>query len=166
MAEKRFEKVYSQGTLTTAEVYVDKETGVNYLFMTSGYAGGLTPAAGDGTESLSFHLWNVNTNNNSGPGIVSSIPGPVSGKIECLSNQTLFPPAGEEVDTADEEGHIACEGIAQPEAHDTHVHCKPHEHGQTDPADDTIQKSYNQIQPGVSAAVDHGQRMGNGRQAI
>lgn len=43
MAEKRFEKVYSQGTLTTAEVYVDKETGVNYLFMTSGYAGGLTP---------------------------------------------------------------------------------------------------------------------------
>ena len=44
MAEKkRFEKVYSQGTLTTAEVYVDKETGVNYLLMTSGYAGGLTP---------------------------------------------------------------------------------------------------------------------------
>ena len=43
MAETRFEKVYSQGTLTTAEVYVDKETGVNYLFMTSGYAGGLTP---------------------------------------------------------------------------------------------------------------------------
>lgn len=46
MAEKRFEKVYSQGTLTTAEVYVDKETGVNYLFMTSGYAGGLTPLLG------------------------------------------------------------------------------------------------------------------------
>ena len=43
MAEKRFEKAYSQGTLTTAEVYVDKETGVNYLLMTSGYAGGLTP---------------------------------------------------------------------------------------------------------------------------
>ena len=54
MAEKRFEKVYSQGTLTTAEVYVDKETGVNYLFMTSGYAGGLTPLLGrDGKPVIS-----------------------------------------------------------------------------------------------------------------
>lgn len=44
MAEKkRFEKVYSQGTLIRAEVYEDKETGVNYLLMTSGDAGGLTP---------------------------------------------------------------------------------------------------------------------------
>ena len=54
MAEKRFEKVYSQGTLTTAEVYVDKETGVNYLFMTSGYDGGLTPLLGrDGKPVIS-----------------------------------------------------------------------------------------------------------------
>ena len=54
MAEKRFEKVYSQGTLTTAEVYVDKETGVNYLFMISGYAGGLTPLLGrDGKPVIS-----------------------------------------------------------------------------------------------------------------
>ena len=54
MAEKRFEKVYSQGTLTTAEVYVDKETGVNYLFMTSGYAGGLAPLLGrDGKPVIS-----------------------------------------------------------------------------------------------------------------
>ena len=54
MAEKRFEKVYSQGTLTTAEVYVDKETGVNCLFMTSGYAGGLTPLLGrDGKPVIS-----------------------------------------------------------------------------------------------------------------
>lgn len=54
MAEKRFEKIYSQGTLTTAEVYVDKETGVNYLFMTSGYAGGLTPLLGrDGKPVIS-----------------------------------------------------------------------------------------------------------------
>ena len=39
----RFEKTYSQGTLTTTEIWVDRETGVNYLFHTSGYAGGLTP---------------------------------------------------------------------------------------------------------------------------
>ncbi len=43
MAKKdnRFEKVYSEG-LGSTEIWVDKETGVNYLFKTSGYAGGLT----------------------------------------------------------------------------------------------------------------------------
>ncbi|MBE6939065.1 MAG: xylan 1,4-beta-xylosidase [Ruminococcaceae bacterium] len=39
--EKRFEKVYSQGMGST-EIWVDKETGVNYLFYSSGYAGGIT----------------------------------------------------------------------------------------------------------------------------
>ena len=41
--EKRFEKVYSQGALEIAQILVDKETGVNYLFYQSGNAGGLTP---------------------------------------------------------------------------------------------------------------------------
>lgn len=41
--EKRFEKVYSQGALEGIEIWVDKETGVNYLFRQSGYAGGITP---------------------------------------------------------------------------------------------------------------------------
>ena len=27
--EKRFEKVYAQGTMTVTEIWVDKETGVN-----------------------------------------------------------------------------------------------------------------------------------------
>lgn len=40
--EDRFEKVYSQGTLNVTEIWVDKETGVNYIFHASGYAGGLT----------------------------------------------------------------------------------------------------------------------------
>lgn len=39
--EKRFIKTYSQGMGST-EIWVDKETGVNYLFYSSGYAGGLT----------------------------------------------------------------------------------------------------------------------------
>lgn len=43
MSEKRFEKVYSQGTIDVMEVWVDKETGVNYLYHYSGYSGGLTP---------------------------------------------------------------------------------------------------------------------------
>ena len=45
MAKKdnRFEKVYSQGALDIVEIWVDKETGVNYIFRASGYAGGMTP---------------------------------------------------------------------------------------------------------------------------
>lgn len=39
----RFEKVYSQGTMNVMEIWVDKETGVNYVFHASGYAGGITP---------------------------------------------------------------------------------------------------------------------------
>jgi hypothetical protein len=40
---ERFEKVFSQGTFSTMEIWVDKETGVNYLYRQSGYSGGLTP---------------------------------------------------------------------------------------------------------------------------
>ena len=39
----RFEKVYSQGTMNVMELWVDRETGVNYVFHASGYAGGMTP---------------------------------------------------------------------------------------------------------------------------
>lgn len=51
---ERFENVYSQGSLSTMEIWVDKETGVNYLFHTSGYAGGMTPLLGrDGKPIIS-----------------------------------------------------------------------------------------------------------------
>ncbi len=45
MAKKneRFEKVYSQGKLEGNEIWIDKETGVNYLYHFAGYSGGLTP---------------------------------------------------------------------------------------------------------------------------
>lgn len=46
MAEKRFEQVYTQGVLSTVQIWVDKETGVNYLYMTNGETGGLTPLLG------------------------------------------------------------------------------------------------------------------------
>ena len=39
----RFEKVYSQGALNVIEIWVDTETGVNYMFQQGGHAGGLTP---------------------------------------------------------------------------------------------------------------------------
>ncbi len=39
----RFEKIYSQGAMNGMEIWVDKETGVNYVFHASGNAGGMTP---------------------------------------------------------------------------------------------------------------------------
>ena len=42
--EKRFIKTYSQSGLTDnlVQIWVDRQTGVNYLYSTSGYSGGLT----------------------------------------------------------------------------------------------------------------------------
>ncbi len=39
--DKRFERIYSQG-MGTLEIWVDKATGVNYLYRQSGYSGGMT----------------------------------------------------------------------------------------------------------------------------
>ena len=41
--KKRFKKVYSQGVMAGMEIWVDKQTGVNYLCYVNGYAGGMTP---------------------------------------------------------------------------------------------------------------------------
>jgi hypothetical protein len=44
MANKdRFVKTYCQGAVNITEIWVDKETGVNYVFHECGYSGGLTP---------------------------------------------------------------------------------------------------------------------------
>ena len=40
--DDRFEKIYEQGVLNVTEIWVDRETGVHYLFHGSGSAGGLT----------------------------------------------------------------------------------------------------------------------------
>ena len=39
--DKRFKRVYTQDMGST-EIWVDRETGVNYLYHSSGYSGGLT----------------------------------------------------------------------------------------------------------------------------
>ena len=31
--DQRFEKIYSQGSMNVTEIWVDKETGVNYLYL-------------------------------------------------------------------------------------------------------------------------------------
>lgn len=49
----RFDVIYNQGNGLTSpniQILVDKETGIQYLFTQSGYAGGLTPLLNaDGT---------------------------------------------------------------------------------------------------------------------
>ena len=44
-SDDRFIKTYTQGSgfTQTIQIWVDKKTGVNYLFTQSGYSGGLTP---------------------------------------------------------------------------------------------------------------------------
>lgn len=39
----RFERIYSQGTMNVTEIWVDRETGVNYVFHVAANAGGMTP---------------------------------------------------------------------------------------------------------------------------
>lgn len=39
----RFEKVYTQGTFDVMEIWIDTETGVQYLWHRNGNSGGLTP---------------------------------------------------------------------------------------------------------------------------
>ena len=41
--EKRFEKIYSQGMVEVTEIWVDRDTGVNYIFHKDGTAAGFTP---------------------------------------------------------------------------------------------------------------------------
>lgn len=40
---ERFVKIYSQGALNVSEIWVDTQTGVNYLYHVSGNSGGMTP---------------------------------------------------------------------------------------------------------------------------
>ena len=43
MAKDRFVKTYSQGALNITEIWVDRMTGVNYVYHCAGNFGGLTP---------------------------------------------------------------------------------------------------------------------------
>lgn len=46
MDGKRFEMVFEQGVVNKMEIWVDRETGVNYLWRRDGNSGGLTPLLG------------------------------------------------------------------------------------------------------------------------
>ena len=50
---ERFLKAYTQGVLRLTEIWVDRQTGVQYLFQNNGSAGGLTALLGpDGRPLL------------------------------------------------------------------------------------------------------------------
>ena len=40
---ERFRKIYQQGTIDVVEIWVDTQTGVNYVFHRNGNAAGFTP---------------------------------------------------------------------------------------------------------------------------
>nr|WP_319489361.1 DUF6440 family protein [uncultured Caproiciproducens sp.] len=42
MKDKRFKVIYAQGTMDVQRIIVDRQTGVHYLQVSSGYGGGLT----------------------------------------------------------------------------------------------------------------------------
>lgn len=46
MAEKRFEKIYTQGAVSGVEIWLDQATGVQYAYFWSGSGGGVTPLLG------------------------------------------------------------------------------------------------------------------------
>ena len=52
--EKRFVRIHSEsGMQGSSEIWVDRETGVNYLVHVGGYGGGLTPLLNrDGTPVI------------------------------------------------------------------------------------------------------------------
>ena len=60
---ERFEKVYSQGITNVTEIWIDKETGVNYIYHASGYSGGLAPLLDrDGKPVISNVMNSYNSN--------------------------------------------------------------------------------------------------------
>lgn len=50
---ERFQKIYSQGVISMMEIWLDTQTGVQYLFHRDGNAAGFTPLLGpDGKPVL------------------------------------------------------------------------------------------------------------------
>lgn len=54
--DKRFVKVYSEGFFGSITVFVDRETGVNYLYKADGNAGGLCPLIDENGKPIITHI--------------------------------------------------------------------------------------------------------------
>ena len=56
---ERFQKIYHQGTIDVVEIWVDTQTGVNYVFHRNGNAAGFTPLLDkDGKPVVSQQCYN------------------------------------------------------------------------------------------------------------
>ena len=56
----RFKKIYQQGTIDVVEIWVDTQTGVNYVFHRNGNAAGFTPLLDkDGKPVVSKQCYNL-----------------------------------------------------------------------------------------------------------
>ena len=53
----RFQVIYSQGTMDVIRVLLDTETGVLYLQVSSGYAGGLTTLLDGEGKPMQWSWW-------------------------------------------------------------------------------------------------------------
>ena len=51
---ERFRKIYQQGTIDVVEIWVDTQTGVNYVFHRNGNAAGFTPLLDKDGNGLAF----------------------------------------------------------------------------------------------------------------
>ena len=49
---ERFKKTYHQGTIDVIEIWVDTQTGVNYVFHRNGNAAGFTPLLDNNYNNL------------------------------------------------------------------------------------------------------------------
>ena len=70
----------------------------------------------------------------------------------------LFPPfAGQVEGAADEEGHEAGQGVAQPEAVAVQAHGEAEEGGKADTGDDAVDDRDGEVQARTAGAVDQGE---------
>lgn len=60
MNDDRFVKAYSQGKEDIFEIWVDKQTGVNYLFHTTGTTSGLTVLYDVNGQPVTTNPWIIN----------------------------------------------------------------------------------------------------------
>ena len=83
------------------------------------------------------------------------------GKDDCKPS-VFLPLAGKIEPAADNEGHVACNGIAQPEALGTHACSKAQQISCADAHQQTVQKGDQQVQLGIARAVDDTETKGSG----
>lgn len=83
----RFQKIYQQGTIDVIEIWLDTETGVQYLFHKNGNAGGFTPLLDrEGKPVVCFSP--------RGRSSASRVSASILGRGERIKNDSIFRAGG------------------------------------------------------------------------